>query len=71
MTNPPTLDERYALMKNCLQRVELELIKPNPDLERCRKLIQSALHTAVVPVSQERTILPHINDSDLMQVVKS
>lgn len=64
MTNPMTLDERYALMKNCLQRLELYLSDPNPDLERCRKLIQSVLFQTQVPVVKERTLIPHINESD-------
>lgn len=61
MNEPLTLDERYAMMKNCLQRLELYLTDPQPNLERCKVLIRSVLFQTQVPVVQERTLISGIN----------
>lgn len=65
MTNPMTLDERYAILRNALEMIGLILDDPTPErIHRCQVLAASALAETIVPVVKERTLIPHINESD-------
>lgn len=72
MTNPMTIDQAYVTLRNALERIGIILNDPTPERARyCQELASSALAQTLLQTSKERTIIPHINDKDLMQVVKS
>lgn len=65
MTNPLTLDERFAMMKHSHQTLELilsdERLTADEKVSRCMKIVQSAIYQTQVPVYQEPTLIPEIN----------
>lgn len=64
--------EANALLRHALQNILILVEDQPPDWQsRCLTLGKSALSQTHKPVSRERTLIPGINEKDLMQIVKS
>lgn len=62
--------EKIAILRNALETIGLLLDDPTSErVHRCQILASSALTQTMIPVSKERTLIPHINDP-LSQIKK-